>query len=138
MIAADLMTPEPVFVQPDDDISTAVTLREEANVRHLPVVNEQGELVGMVSDRDLRALLVPHFLRREAVEGGGIVAGAPVSTVMSGNVISVDMEDDVSLVADLIMRHKVGAIPVLDADGKLVGIVSYVDLLRYYAGAQVS
>lgn len=137
MIAADLMTPEPVFVQPDDDISTAVTLLEEANVRHLPVVNEQGELVGMVSDRDLRAFLVPFFLRREAVEGlGG--AGAPVSTVMSGSVISVDMEDDISLVTDLIMRHKVGAVPVLDADGKLVGIVSYVDLLRYYAGDQAS
>jgi acetoin utilization protein AcuB len=136
MIAADLMTSEPVVVQPDDDISTAVTLLEEASVRHLPVVNEQGELVGMVSDRDLRALLVPHFLRREVIEGLSAGAGAPVSTVMSGNIVSVDMEDDVSLVADLIMRHKVGAIPVVDADGKLVGIVSYVDLLRFYAGSE--
>jgi CBS domain-containing protein len=138
MIAADLMTPEPVVVQPDDDISTAITLLEEASVRHLPVVNDHNELVGMVSDRDLRALLVPHFLRREVIEGLHVGAGAPVSTVMSGNVVTVDMEDDVSLVADLIMRHRVGAVPVVDADGKLVGIVSYVDLLRFYAGTEAA
>lgn len=136
MIAADLMTPEPIVVQPDDDISTALTLLEEASVRHLPVVNEDGELVGMVSDRDLRALLVPHFLRREVIEGLRAGAGAPVSALMSSNVITVDMEDDVALVADLITRHRVGAVPVVDADGKLVGIVSYVDLLRFYAGLE--
>ena len=136
MIAADLMTPEPIVVQPNDDISTAVTLLEEASVRHLPVVDERGELVGMVSDRDLRALLVPHFLRREIVDGLRASAGSPVSALMSSNVIAVDMEDDVALVADLIVRHRVGAVPVVDADGKLVGIVSYVDLLRFYASQQ--
>jgi CBS domain-containing protein len=138
MIAADLMTPEPIVIQPDDDISTAITLLDGTTFRHLPVVDEQGALVGMISDRDLRALLVPHFLRRETVEGIVARAEAPVSSVMTGNVVTVDMEDDVSMVADLIMRHKVGAVPVVDADARLVGIVSYVDLLRYYAAATIN
>jgi acetoin utilization protein AcuB len=138
MIAADLMTPDPVTVQPNDDVSTAFSLLQESNFRHLPVVNENDELVGMVSDRDLRALLIPHFHPREMLEHIITRARAPVSTLMSGNVICVDMEDDVSLVAEQIVEHKVGAIPVVDADGKLVGIVSYLDLIRHYASTEPS
>lgn len=138
MIAADLMTPDPVTVQPDDDVSTAFSLLQESNFRHLPVVNENDELVGMVSDRDLRALLVPHFHRQETVENIVTRAAAPVSTLMSANVVCVDMEDDVSLVAEQIVEHKIGAVPVVDADGKLVGIVSYLDLIRHYASNEAT
>jgi CBS domain-containing protein len=138
MIAADLMTPEPVTVQPDDDVSTAFSLLQESPIRHLPVVNESDELVGMLSDRDLRALLVPHFFRQEVVENIVTRARAPVSTLMSGNVLCVDMEDDVSVIAELILEHKVGAVPVVDGDGKLVGIVSYVDLIRHYLRGEAS
>lgn len=132
MIAADLMTADPVTVQPDDDVSTAFSLLQESTIRHLPVVNENDELVGMVSDRDLRALLVPHFFRQDVVENIVTRARAPISTLMSSNVVSVDMEDDTSLIAELMVEHKIGAIPVVDADAKLVGIVSYLDLLRNY------
>jgi acetoin utilization protein AcuB len=138
MIAADLMTPDPVTVRPDDDVSTAFSLLQESGFRHLPVVNENDELVGMISDRDLRALLVPHFLRQEVIEQIVTPACAPIATLMSGNVVSVDMEDDVSVAADLILEHKIGAIPVVDGDGKLVGIVSYIDLIRHYVRGQAS
>lgn len=132
MIAGNLMTESPATVEPEDDIATAVSLLQEMQIRHLPVVSENGELRGMVSDRDLRALLVPYFHRQEAVETLLTMARAPVSTVMSSNVVCVDLEDDVSVVTELMLEHKVGAVPVVDADGALVGIVSYVDLLRHY------
>lgn len=132
MIAANLMSPNPVTLHPDDDISTAVTLLQERPLRHLPVLNDDGELVGMVSDRDVRALLVPHFFRQETVENVLTRARAPVSTIMSSNVVTVSLEDDVSLITQLILEHNVGALPVVDGDGTVVGIVSYVDLLRHY------
>lgn len=136
MIAANLMTTNPKVLQPDDDISTAISLMQDANIRHLPVVTEEGDLVGMVSDRDLRALLVPHFFRSEPVQHTITRAPACVSNVMSSNVVCVDLEDDVNTVAELILEHKIGAVPVVDGDGKLVGIVSYLDLLRHYVRSE--
>ena len=59
MIAADIMTENVRFIRPEETISDAVELLQSLEVRHLPVVNEDDELVGMLSDRDLRSLFVP-------------------------------------------------------------------------------
>jgi CBS domain-containing protein len=98
--------------------------------RHLPVVDEQGELVGMLSDRDLRALERPYAQDAETVGTRLQNAGVPVATIMSGNVTSVDPDADVTEVMELMLENKIGALPVVDAEGALVGIVSYVDVFR--------
>lgn len=64
LIARDLMTESPATIGPAWTIRSAVRLLQTLDVRHLPVVNEQGELVGMLSDRDLRALAVPVIVGR--------------------------------------------------------------------------
>lgn len=130
MVAEELMSESPFVVQVTDSIRNVMAKLVENDVRHLPVV-EEGRLVGMVSDRDLRRLLDPMF---ELAPASGARSGdleRPISLLMSSDVISVQPESEVDEVIDLLIEHKIGAVPVIEADSsKLLGIVSYVDVLR--------
>jgi len=126
--AQDLMTEAPVTVSVGSTIREAARLLQTLDIRHLPVVNEEGSLVGMLSDRDLRGL-APLVVGGD-FEGSPDGLDARVSSVMSADVLSVETEDDVAVVVELMLDNKVGAVPVVDGDGALVGIVSYMDVLR--------
>ncbi|AKT41207.1 CBS domain-containing protein [Chondromyces crocatus] len=128
--ATTLMTENPRTVRMSDPISEAVEVLQTLEFRHLPVLDDDQNLVGIVSDRDLRPFLVLYAQDAETV-GGALKHGRlPVSSIMSSNVVSVDPEADVTELMELMLEHKIGAVPVVDGDGMLVGIVSYVDLLR--------
>ncbi len=130
MIAADIMTENPRTVQPTDPVSLAVDLLQTNRVRHLPVVDGQGELVGMLSDRDLgplmRSLIDTPDMEHMVVP----VSDRQVSEFMTGGVVAVGMESDVLEVVDLMLDERIGAVPVVDDADHLRGIISYVDVLR--------
>ncbi len=113
------MTPKVVTIKPTATVRQALKMLAELDVRHLPVVDEAQELVGMISERDLLRL-------RRSTE----VLNQPVSDVMSGDVLVVTPVTGVEEIIDLMTEHKIGALPVVDNDSQLVGIVSYVDVLR--------
>jgi CBS domain-containing protein len=130
MVAEELMSKTPYVVSVKETIRRVMAKLVESDVRHLPVVDE-GRLVGMVSDRDLHRLVDPMFelaapsdARRQDLE-------QPISALMSSDVISVNPESELDEVIDLMIDHKIGAVPVTEADSsKLLGIISYVDVLR--------
>ncbi len=130
MTARDLMTPDPITIAPDASISDAWDLMSEHDIRHVPVV-QGGALVGMLSSRDLP---LSDILRLLSVEGAVALnreMAKPVSKIMSRDVISVVPDARASDLVRLLLEHKVGAIPVVGAStGKLLGIVSYIDVLR--------
>jgi acetoin utilization protein AcuB len=131
MLARELMTKNPATIEPDSKLREAVEMLNTLDVRHLPVTNEDGELVGILSDRDLRALEVPLFVGDEYM-GSRVKAAleASVSSIMNGDVVAVDEETSEEDIVECLLNHKIGAVPVTDAYGVLVGIVSYVDVLR--------
>ena len=133
MQVSELMTKDPIVVSSDDSIVTAIDLMHEHNIRHLPVVDDTGTLVGMLSDRDVRTVYLPYLRDPESPKDVQQRLGEPVVTLMTSAPIAIDLESDASLAAEMIIDHRVGSLPVVDADGALVGIVSYVDLLRHYA-----
>jgi acetoin utilization protein AcuB len=122
MKARDVMTEGPVSVRSSTPLRECVAVLQSLDVRHLPVIDRHGQLVGVLSDRDLRKLDL-HASRLEA----------PVSQVVSTGVFSVGPDADVIDVVDLMIDQQIGAVPVVDEDGALIGIVSYVDLLRELA-----
>lgn len=133
MLARDVMTPKPQALGVTAPVREALELLEALDVRHLPVVNAQREVVGMLSDRDLGAA------RGEALEARitgrpSLTLAAPVSRYMSGDPVTVEEDEDLSAVVDAMIDHRIGAVPIVDADGALVGIVSYVDVLRSAVG----
>jgi acetoin utilization protein AcuB len=124
------MTPSPITVTPEATLAEVWDLMREADIRHVPVV-EAGVLVGMVSDRDLASLDVARVLTADGAEALRRALATPVVTVMSSDVIFVEMEDDLDDVIELMLEHKVGAIPVVRSDTRdVMGIVSYIDVLR--------
>ena len=114
--ARELMTESPTVADATATLKSAIEKLQALDVRHLPVIDNEGQLVGMLSDRDLRSSLFP--------------LDASVSSVMSTDVIAVDLDADVAEIIDLMLDNKIGAVPVLDSDDVLVGIISYVDVLR--------
>lgn len=131
----ETMTTHPITVHPLTTVARALQLLQTLDFRHLPVVDESGALVGMVSDRDLRSLPIPVLIESESSGDVQRALDAKVSEVMTGSVLSVDSEAPLTDAVELMLEHKIGAVPVVDADGKLVGIVSYMDVLRAFLAA---
>jgi len=130
MIARDLMTPNPLTVTPQASIAEAWDVMRELAVRHVPVV-EDGVLVGMLSDRDLAQVDVARVLRDEGADVLREELETPIVEVMTSDVISVEPETEVGEVIGLLLEHKIGALPVVEAGTReVLGIVSYVDVLR--------
>lgn len=140
MIVKDVMTRDPITIDPDAPVATAVATMREREVRHLPVVDDTGRLVGMVTDRDLRgALLAPaiaEFLspparRRQRAMTESIQA-LRVRDVMTWNAITTEPQAAVAQAAAVMLEGRFGSLPVVE-DGILVGIVTERDVLRALA-----
>ena len=130
MIVEEIMTPNPERADVKDPIREVLYKLIELDIRHLPIV-DNGELIAMISDRDLRALTAPADDGLDSINARAEQYDAPVSTLMQGDVLSVTSDTDVVDVIDLMIDHKVGALPVVDGiTGTLVGIVSYIDIIR--------
>jgi acetoin utilization protein AcuB len=128
MMARDLMTPNPVTVTRRATIRDAWELMREAEVRHLPVV-DNGALVGMVSDRDFARLGLT--LTAEDADPSTRRNTTSVGQVMSADVVAIEPETEIDEIIELLLEHKIGALPVLDrSTDKVVGILSYIDVLR--------
>jgi acetoin utilization protein AcuB len=118
MKVVDLMTSDPLSVTAVETIGKAEELMGENNIRQIPVLNGQ-ELVGIVTDRDVRAYL------SDALQ-------TPVGDIMTTGPLFIAPDDDLKDAVEMLIEQKFGAIPVVDEAEGLVGIVSYVDVLRNY------
>jgi CBS domain-containing membrane protein len=116
----DLMSTGILTVNAAETIAEAHAEMEVGVVRHLPVVDDRGRLVGVLSDRDILRVLSSKKPRR-------------VSEVMSRDVITTRPEANAYAAADLMLDHKISSVPVVDETGALVGLVTqtdYVELAR--------
>ncbi len=119
MLVKERMTRQPLTVRPETSVSEAGALLARHRIRHLPVVEEGGALVGMFTDRDYRSTAASN---RE---------GVPVGEVMTRGVITVGPETQVHEAAKLMVAHRIGGLPVVKG-GELVGIITETDLLRAF------
>ncbi len=147
MKARDIMSTKVVTVSPSTSVRDIAGLMVEKHVSGLPVLNDNGTLVGMVSEGDLlrrpeigtqkhRRRWVSFFsgvdsLAREFTKSHALRAG----DVMTKQVIHVSEETPLGDVVGLMEKHNIKRLPVL-SDGKLMGIVSRADLLRALAARQ--
>jgi len=131
MRVKDLMSQPVVTIEPSDSCQEAVARMHRARVRHLPVVNREEDLVGVVTDRDLRHhLFSPHvFKQLGATSVDVLLRAVPVSAIMSTDVVSVAADDDLAEAARTMLEDKVGSLPVVDR-GRVVGILTETDMLR--------
>lgn len=128
LTARDIMTPRPIYVNENDTLRNAANEMFSADIRHLPVINNREELVGMLSDRDLRELINPLV---SSPEERSARLDTRIKELLPEGVVSVSLETEVTDIIEMMLEHRYGAIPVVCEDGtSLCGIVSYIDVLR--------
>jgi CBS-domain-containing membrane protein len=136
------MTKDLTAVEKDIHVRELIFILNNAEMPNLPVVDEDGKLTGVISEKDLiRAALPGYFemlhstsfipdmnqLSRKLTQ----IADESIEKFIQTEVMSVTDDDDDLQAADLIIRKGVKNVPVVDADGRLVGRVRRIDLLRH-------
>lgn len=131
---SQLMTTEVIFVRPDDPMTKVDEIFRSNNIHHLPVLDSEGVVVGIVSKTDYYKVLHGFTLfRTERSEefNKAILRSLLVSEVMTKQVAKLHPDDTVMVAAGYFRENLFHALPVVDEEGKLVGILSSFDLLNY-------
>ena len=139
----DLMTPEVLSARPTQTLGDVARIMMEKDVRALPVVDDNGSLVGMVTHRELLKYLIPDYLQRTksgkframpahmaaSHQSSGDPRGLPVKDVMSRAVLCLSEDQTLSDVANLMNSKDVDRFPVV-REGIVVGFLTRADLIR--------
>jgi acetoin utilization protein AcuB len=133
MLVREVMQPRVVTVTPTTTLPDAIRLTNQRRIRHLPVI-EDGELVGIVSDRDLKRAMASSATALEAHELTYLLNKLTVGEIMTGVVVTISPLAPVENAARLMVEERIGALPVLDGS-RLVGIVTETDVLQLFVKA---
>ncbi len=133
MFVSETMVRDLVTIHHDATISEARDLMQKKHVRHLPVVDSSGLLVGIFTDRDMRDAMPSILLDKESYENTlKKVLDHSISEVMTKDVMTIPIYYTIQDALMVIQKKKVGAIPVVDENGFLKGILSTRDLLASF------
>ncbi|UCE52690.1 MAG: CBS domain-containing protein [Desulfobacterales bacterium] len=133
MFVSRSMTRKVITVDQEAYIFEAQELMTRKNIRHLPVVDKANRLIGIVTDRDIRSALPYRFFKESFSETKKEkLSNLSVKDIMSKNPISISPTYTIQDALLVIQDSRVGALPVVDDDGKLTGIISVRDLLRAF------
>ncbi len=129
---ADLMTLEPDTVSPDTSLLEVIDRMKADACRQLPVLDEEGHLVGIISDRDVRLAMNSPLVLHEQSRDLALLGAATAGSVMTPRPATVTPDTPAAQAAKILSTYKFGALPVLEGE-VLVGIVTVTDFLDYMA-----
>jgi acetoin utilization protein AcuB len=127
----DRMTRNVVTVQLNDSIRDAIEKMTRGHFRHLPVVDGEGQLAAMLSDRDVR-LIRPSLAFVTSDTEALQLASMAVRQAAVFNPVTVHADVSLVAAAEILLRWEIGALPVVGAGDKLLGIITYTDILREF------
>lgn len=127
-LVADAMTRNPLRLEPVDRVGDAVAIMLTEGVRHIPIVDAERRVVGILSDRDIRSAVGDPL--RELARDRRALLQSHVGGVMTTDPAVIHEDAALDEAADVLVSRRIGALPVVDDDRRLVGIVSYVDVLQ--------
>jgi acetoin utilization protein AcuB len=124
------MSPKVLTLQPSDSISSAIHLMKEKRIRRIPIVNGGGKLVGIVSDRDLKDVSPSRATTLDIWELHAVLDKLKISDIMTKKPFTVTPDTPIERAAQIMLEKRVEGLPVLDAKGTLVGILTEGDVFR--------
>ncbi len=136
MLVRDVMSRRAVTVRADTSLKEATVLLDARSLTTLPVVDSEARPVGVVSEADLIAGMVPRDTRLHMVPGATEMHTLPPATVgevMNRHPMTVSEETDLAEAADLMTTTGVKSLPVLNGHGRVVGVISRRDIIRLLA-----
>jgi CBS domain-containing protein len=129
------MSKNPITVKPDDELKDAIWKMDHGHFRHLPVVDEKEKLIGMLTDRDIQ-LIRPSLAFVSKEDPAAQLWSISVQQASVFDPISVKPETTLKEAAELMLRWHVGGLPVVDERVKVIGMITYTDILREFAGRE--
>ncbi|KKB37563.1 acetoin utilization AcuB family protein [Bacillus thermotolerans] len=127
MIVEEIMQRDLHLLSPEDKIGTALQLFRDKKIRHVPIVDDKGELVGIVTDRDVKDS-TPSILKKDLSDEE---LNKPLSVIMQKDVFTGHPLDFVEDIAATFYEYKIGCMPIVQG-GEVIGIVTESDVLRTF------
>ncbi len=133
MFVSRSMTREVITVDPEKTVFEAQELMADNTIRHLPVIDANQQFIGIVTDRDIRSALPYNFIKDSCTEEQREeICALTVKDIMTRDPITISPTYTIQDALLMIQNARVGALPVVDDDGQLSGILSVRDLLRAF------
>jgi acetoin utilization protein AcuB len=129
MLVKDWMSQPVITVDVNDSMQTAMKLLKQHDIRMLPVL-KNGKLIGIVTDRDLKRTSASDATTLEVHELLYLISTLKVEQIMTPNPITVPFDFTVEETAEVLLKHKISGVPVLDEKGSLVGVITQTDIFR--------
>ncbi len=121
MLVRDRMSKHPVTIRADADYKKALTLMQDHAMHHVPVLDGGDKLVGVLAERDV-LLALAHYLQ----------SSIEVAEVMHRNVVTATPDMPIIEAAMLMVNNKIGGLPVIDNDQRVVGIITETDIFTAF------
>ena len=119
-----IMTPDPVSLRPDDTLETANNIMNDRHIHHIPIIDDQGQLVGLISHRDVLAAN-SSILSKHPTDNSQTKLG----DLMTSPVVSIPPQTGTLKAAQYIHSSRHGCLPIID-DGNLIGIITEYDFVE--------
>ena len=131
MLVRDRMSPNPVVITTDTSLKEALDLVRSKPFRHLPVVDENGKLVGIVTEKSLVYASPISATTLSVFEVDYILSRTKIGQIIQGPVVAVGPDLPIEEAARVMVDHRIGCLPVVE-DDELVGIISDTDIFRVF------
>jgi CBS domain-containing membrane protein len=125
----DIMTTEVFVLYATDTLELARSLMKIKHIRHVPIINPDGQFMGLLTHRDLLSLTISLLAGLDEKEQEDLDRHIPIMKVMKTDVVSANPELDLCSAISILLKNKYGCLPVV-LDKKLVGIVTEADFLK--------
>lgn len=132
MFVRDRMTPDPVTVTADTPFQEALKLMRDHRFRRLPVVDRNGRLVGIVSERDLLYASPSPATSLSVWELNYLLSKLELQEIMTRDVITTTPDTPIEEAARVIVDERIGGMPVVDADNRVVGVITETDIFKTF------
>ena len=129
MRVKDFMTPNPATILPDDNLKTALERMAQVG-RRLPVVNDHGVLIGIITDRDIRLVMNSPLVMRERWQDEYLMQTTTVGVCMANDPITISPNAPLQEAVGLLLKGHFSGLPVVDDERNVVGVITVTDLMR--------
>jgi CBS domain-containing protein len=132
------MSAEFASLRTEDRLDLADQVMQLGRVRHMPVIDADGRVVGIVSHRDLLEASLSRLLALEPLARRAFLGSIGIGEVMTRHVETIAPDETLARAAELMLHHKIGCLPVVRSDGVMIGILTETDLLRCAYGEEAA
>ncbi|ACS79868.1 CBS domain-containing protein [Maridesulfovibrio salexigens] len=126
----DLMTTELFTLSESDNLKMARSLMDLQRIRHIPIVNDEREFIGLVTHRDILRATISQLADIDPATQGEIDSGIPVGEIMRTDIKTISEDTSLKEAAVLLLDHKYGCFPVVNEKNGLIGILTEADFLK--------